>query len=86
MSLDPSPEVQAASSAFSRITDLADLLVSAGGELDVYSQRQEQLQRWSDAILPKAPPPGAAAGADDDGDDDMFASGRRVGFRFRVWI
>jgi hypothetical protein len=87
MATDPSPEVASAAAALSRITELADLLLTAGGELEVYSQHKELLQRWADAILPKAPPPGAAAAAADD-DDDMFASGEGGVWKFEqtLWF
>jgi hypothetical protein len=38
---------------FTRLTELADLLLNSGGELDIYSHRKEQLQRWADAVLPR---------------------------------
>jgi hypothetical protein len=61
----------AAAAAFTRLTELADLLLNAGGELGIYSNKKEQLERFAKAVLPEtdllAPPAGG-----DDG-DDMFA-------------
>jgi dienelactone hydrolase len=47
------PDAAAAERDFTKLTELADLLLNAGGELDVYSHRKEQLQRWADAVLPQ---------------------------------
>jgi hypothetical protein len=57
----------AAAAAFTRLTELADLLLNAGGELGIYSQRKEQLERFAKAVLPETD---VLAG--DDGGDDMF--------------
>lgn len=38
---------------FTKLTELADLLLNAGGELDIYSHRKEQLERWAAAVLPQ---------------------------------
>jgi hypothetical protein len=46
-------DASAAERDFTKLTELADLLLNAGGELDVYSHRKEQLQRWADAVLPQ---------------------------------
>ncbi|WIA19510.1 hypothetical protein OEZ85_004121 [Tetradesmus obliquus] len=62
-------DAAAAKRDFAKLTELADLLLNAGGEMDVYSHRKEQLQRWADAVLPQT---NVLAGVDDD--DDMFAS------------
>eukprot|EP00879_Flechtneria_rotunda_P017982 GHRR01018846.1.p1 GENE.GHRR01018846.1~~GHRR01018846.1.p1 ORF type:complete len:465 (+),score=234.70 GHRR01018846.1:373-1767(+) len=59
-----------AQAAFTRLTELADLLLNSGGELDVYSHKKEQLERWAAAVLPQTDLL-AAGGADDE--DDMFA-------------
>jgi CD2 antigen cytoplasmic tail-binding protein 2 len=56
-----------AAAAFTRLTELADLLLNAGGELGIYSQRKEQLERFAKAVLPETD---ILAG--DDGGDDMF--------------
>lgn len=46
-------DAAAAERDFARLTELADLLLTAGGELDVYSHKKEALQRWADAVLPQ---------------------------------
>jgi hypothetical protein len=54
---EPTSDATAAAAAaadFARLTELADLLLSAGGELDVYSNTKEQLQRWAAAVLPQS--------------------------------
>jgi len=68
---------------FQRLTELADMLVSAG-ELDVYTATCEQLRRWAALTLPQSEVEGGEgkaggggagkAAAGDDDDDDMFAS------------
>ncbi|KIZ04688.1 hypothetical protein MNEG_3275 [Monoraphidium neglectum] len=67
---------------FQRLTELADMLVSAG-ELDVYGATCEQLRRWAALTLPRSEVEGEAGAKEDGGgkpavdvddDDDMFAS------------
>jgi len=60
-----------AAAAFTRLTELADLLLNAGGELGIYSNKKEQLERFANAVLPQTDLLAAAGGADDA--DDMFA-------------
>jgi hypothetical protein len=62
----------AAAAAFTRLTELADLLLNAGGELGIYSHRKEQLERFAKAVLPQTDILASSAGGGDDG-DDMFA-------------
>jgi chemotaxis protein histidine kinase CheA len=75
-------DAAAASAAFSRLTELADLLLNAGGELGIYADRKEALERFARAVLPQRDvlaAAAAAAGGDDDDDDDMFADGDDAG-------
>lgn len=66
----------AAAAAFTRLTELADLLLNAGGELGIYSQRKEQLERFAKAVLPETDILAGDAGGDDmfgdDDDDDVI--------------
>lgn len=46
--------VDTAERDFTKLTELADLLLNAGGELDIYSHKKEQLERWAAAVLPQS--------------------------------
>lgn len=46
-------DATAAERDFIKLTELADLLLNAGGELDVYSHRKEQLEQWATTVLPQ---------------------------------
>jgi hypothetical protein len=51
---------------FQRLTELADMLVSAG-ELDVYGATCEQLRRWAALTLPRSEVEGEAGAKEDGG-------------------
>ncbi len=66
-----SADVSSSSAQFAQLTEMADLLLTSG-ELDLYSNTKEQLERYAALMLPKED---AAPQAGGDGDDegDMFA-------------